>query len=279
MPPQRPGEAAARAAGARGHARRRRRRRSPSTCARRRRHAAAISSELIADGRFREDLYYRLDVAPDRDAAAARAARGHPGARRALPRARSTRARGARCPGSRSTSCSGSPSYDWPGNVRELENLVERLVVVAGTRMVVMKDLPSPPAHTGARLSSAPRVDLPATGVDLRDPPHRARGALHRRGAGAHRRQPQSRRRAARAEPHHTRRETAPTERRLSEAETHISVGERALAHPLRMPHVGKLETVTRLTAPRSRDRQSVDGRRRVTVGKCAECGAGRDTP
>ena len=32
--------------------------------------------------------------------------------------------------------------HDWPGNVRELEYLVERLVVTAGTRMVVMKDLP-----------------------------------------------------------------------------------------------------------------------------------------
>jgi DNA-binding NtrC family response regulator len=33
--------------------------------------------------------------------------------------------------------------HEWPGNVRELQNLVERLVITAGTRMVVMKDLPS----------------------------------------------------------------------------------------------------------------------------------------
>jgi two-component system response regulator HydG len=33
--------------------------------------------------------------------------------------------------------------HDWPGNVRELQNLVERLVITAGTRMVVMNDLPS----------------------------------------------------------------------------------------------------------------------------------------
>jgi DNA-binding NtrC family response regulator len=33
--------------------------------------------------------------------------------------------------------------HDWPGNVRELQNLVERLVITAGTRMVVMKDLPT----------------------------------------------------------------------------------------------------------------------------------------
>ena len=33
--------------------------------------------------------------------------------------------------------------HDWPGNVRELQNLVEQLVITAGTRMVVMNDLPS----------------------------------------------------------------------------------------------------------------------------------------
>jgi len=33
--------------------------------------------------------------------------------------------------------------HDWPGNVRELQNLVERLVITAGSRMVVMKDLPT----------------------------------------------------------------------------------------------------------------------------------------
>ena len=33
--------------------------------------------------------------------------------------------------------------HGWPGNVRELEYLCERLVVMAGSRMVVMKDLPS----------------------------------------------------------------------------------------------------------------------------------------
>ena len=39
--------------------------------------------------------------------------------------------------------------YDWPGNVRELENFVERAVVIAGTRMVVMRG--------SARPTCAPR--------------------------------------------------------------------------------------------------------------------------
>jgi two-component system response regulator HydG len=58
-------------------------------------------------------------------------------------------------------------THDWPGNVRELENLVERLVVVAGNREVVVEDLP---AHLRLYLVDveSARLDLPASGVDLR---------------------------------------------------------------------------------------------------------------
>ncbi|HHY97256.1 MAG TPA: sigma 54-interacting transcriptional regulator [Firmicutes bacterium] len=35
-------------------------------------------------------------------------------------------------------------AYDWPGNVRELENLVERLVIIAASDEIGIADLPSP---------------------------------------------------------------------------------------------------------------------------------------
>ena len=41
---------------------------------------------LVKEGRFREDLYFRLNVLLGARAAAARSPRGHPGARGALPR-------------------------------------------------------------------------------------------------------------------------------------------------------------------------------------------------
>jgi DNA-binding NtrC family response regulator len=58
--------------------------------------------------------------------------------------------------------------HDWPGNVRELEYLCERLVLMAGTRMVVMKDLPAHLRIQVIDFEGAARR-LPATGVDLRE--------------------------------------------------------------------------------------------------------------
>jgi len=60
--------------------------------------------------------------------------------------------------------------YDWPGNVRELENLVERAVVMAGKRMVVMNDLPSHIGYTSSQVLDLERATrgLGLDGIDLR---------------------------------------------------------------------------------------------------------------
>ena len=58
--------------------------------------------------------------------------------------------------------------HDWPGNVRELQNLVERLVITAGTRMVVMNDLPSRLRIQVLDFERAAR-DMPSDGIDPRE--------------------------------------------------------------------------------------------------------------
>ena len=95
---------------------------------------AATSSDLeamIADGRFREDLYYRLDVVP-LEIPPLRARREDIPALAEHFR-REVNARESRSvPGFALDVMQRLAHYDWPGNVRELENLVERVVVMAG---------------------------------------------------------------------------------------------------------------------------------------------------
>ncbi len=96
---------------------------------------AATNRDLRAEvdaGRFRADLYFRLDVFPIVAAAAARTPRRH---RRACCEhfARGTARRLGRrgATASRPSFVERARDYDWPGNVRELENLVERALIMS----------------------------------------------------------------------------------------------------------------------------------------------------
>jgi DNA-binding NtrC family response regulator len=123
--------------------------------------------ELVAAGRFDEDLYALLatvaiEMPPLRDR------------REDIPALaehfrRQVNAReGRRVPGFALDVMHRFSQHGWPGNVRELQYLCERLVVMAGTRMVVMKDLPSYLRIQVVDFERATRR-LPATGVDLRE--------------------------------------------------------------------------------------------------------------
>jgi len=101
---------------------------------------AATNKDLekeVERGAFRQDLYYRLNVIPivipplrerrediplllEHVLARAGFAGSMPGGNRAQDQIFTERAFQALC------------AYDWPGNVRELENVVERLLVLAG---------------------------------------------------------------------------------------------------------------------------------------------------
>jgi DNA-binding NtrC family response regulator len=104
----------------------------------------------VADGTFREDLFYRLAVVEiGIPALRERPDDIVPLAERALARACAR----ARKP---ALTLSGAAArrlveHDWPGNVRELENAIERAVAMASSDMILPDDLPKavtrPPSH------------------------------------------------------------------------------------------------------------------------------------
>jgi two-component system response regulator AtoC len=99
--------------------------------------------QLVKEGRFREDLFYRLNVIPVtllplRE----RSDDVMPLARHFLAEydvAFHKRIRGFSADAERQLQ-----AYPWPGNVRELKNLVERLVLLGSSERIEASDLPQP---------------------------------------------------------------------------------------------------------------------------------------
>lgn len=86
-------------------------------------------SALVGEGRFREDLYYRLDVVP----VLVPPLRERPEDIEPLVRhfaGRVAETEGFEAPAPDAAFLSRLRGHSWPGNVRELENLIERLLVV-----------------------------------------------------------------------------------------------------------------------------------------------------
>ena len=112
----------------------------------------------VADGGFREDLFFRLNVFPINTAAAAGAAGGSP--RPGDPPGRAGTAETGRDLHARRRSTPWR-AYCWPGNVRELANLVERLSILcgptvdAGAVRGVLRGGSAAPAH-GNAVGAAP---------------------------------------------------------------------------------------------------------------------------
>src|SRR5262249_18983745 len=103
----------------------------------------------VAAGRFRGDLYYRLNVVgfylpPLRDRRAAIAPLAGQFLAEFAARNRPD-VRGLAAPAVRALE-----GYGWPGNVRELRNVVERAVALCPGPEVLLRDLPEPlRAHDG----------------------------------------------------------------------------------------------------------------------------------
>jgi transcriptional regulator with PAS, ATPase and Fis domain len=96
----------------------------------------------VADGRFREDLYYRLYVVPINLPALRERSGDIPLLVDHFLRKFNTKL-GFDISGFTAEAMARFEAYDWPGNVRELANMVERLVVLSGDGLIGMDDLPT----------------------------------------------------------------------------------------------------------------------------------------
>jgi two-component system response regulator PilR (NtrC family) len=124
-------------------------------------------SRLVSEGRFREDLFYRINVIPI-----------------SLPPLRERREdipllaehflakygdqMGKAITGISKEAMDRLGHHDWPGNIRELENVLERAVALETTPTILLESLPPALRGEGVRDVSPMAADaLPAGGIDL----------------------------------------------------------------------------------------------------------------
>ena len=131
---------------------------------------AATHRDLYAEvraGRFREDLYYRLNIVPVQ-LPALRERRGDiPLLLERFNKALAAE-HGLAAPSYTREALQALRRYRWPGNVRELRNFCERTLILLNGRTVDVGNLPREMQGLDAMPADAP-VTLPETGLRLED--------------------------------------------------------------------------------------------------------------
>lgn len=120
--------------------------------------------QLIADGEFREDLFYRLNVVPVTLPPLRQRSSDIPllvahflekyraGSKRITPRA-----------------MEALVTYQWPGNIRELENTIERIVILTHGDTIDFDDLPAEVRSGMCSVDRRGAFELPDEGVNLEE--------------------------------------------------------------------------------------------------------------
>jgi DNA-binding NtrC family response regulator len=122
--------------------------------------------DSVAHGRFREDLYYRLNVIPI-----------------VIPSLRErksdvpllfahfmdhfNKSKTRKLTGIHADAMECLMNYSWPGNIRELENLVERLAILKGQGQVEVHDLPSKYRTMPSLDQESMTFEIPENGMDF----------------------------------------------------------------------------------------------------------------
>jgi len=129
---------------------------------------AASNRELAVEvekGRFREDLFYRLQVIPILVPPLRERRSDIPLLVQHFLEKHNQQRAGQPCRIAEDTMVH-LWEYDWPGNVRELENLIERLVILSDDGMIRVENLP-PNIRSFISDKKIPRPTLTEEGIDL----------------------------------------------------------------------------------------------------------------
>ena len=119
--------------------------------------------EEVRQRRFREDLYYRLNVVPIALPALRERAKDIPRLLDYYVDAYNTEFK-KRVQGIAPDALARLQAYGWPGNIRELRNAVERAMLLGEGKVLTAADFPMT-SNERPRLTEG--VELPANGIDL----------------------------------------------------------------------------------------------------------------
>lgn len=122
--------------------------------------------KMVADGAFREDLYYRLAVVPVRVPPLRERTDDIPLLVEHFLAKHAGRLGRTPVPSVDKPVYAALNQYLWPGNVRELENVVERALVLDRDGAIGLDDLPESLRGAERRFGHA-RIELPDDGISL----------------------------------------------------------------------------------------------------------------
>jgi two-component system response regulator PilR (NtrC family) len=125
-------------------------------------------SKMVAEGQFREDLFYRINVIPIRLPALRERGEDIPLLAEHFV-ARFASQMGKPVLGISGAAIAALQTYAWPGNIRELENAMERAVALERTPSVLAESLPEGVRQSSpiAMTASAGDGAFPEGGIDL----------------------------------------------------------------------------------------------------------------
>jgi two-component system response regulator PilR (NtrC family) len=125
---------------------------------------------MVADGRFREDLFYRINVIPVHLPALRERVEDIPLLAQHFVQRFSTEM-GKAVQGLSAEALRCLQTYHWPGNIRELENAIERAVALERTPLILPDSLPAairmPRTPAGLTAGASFAESFPDSGFDL----------------------------------------------------------------------------------------------------------------